>query len=214
MTGARKSAEDRREELVRAAIALVARKGFAAVTLRDVAAEVGVAHGLIRHYFASREALLAAAFDTAVREALAELPPTVEDPLGALADRCRSSVEEHYLVWIDAWAEAPRDRELAATLRAHHLALDEHTADLLRRVCAEAGGRCEDPDDAARQLTAMLDGLAVQVHVLGVLTPAEHDRVARAHAERLLDLPPGTLARAAAESPATDADQARTPSSA
>jgi len=196
MAVSRKSPEDRREELVRAAISLVARKGFAAVTLRDVAAEVGVAHGLIRHYFPSREALLATAFDTAVRDELAQLPPTVEDPLVALADWCTSSVEEHYLVWIDAWAEAPRDPELAATLRAHHLALDEHTADLLRRVCDVAGGRCDDPDDAARQLTAMLDGLAVQLHVLHVLYREEHDRVALVHAERLLELPPGTLARA------------------
>jgi AcrR family transcriptional regulator len=196
MTVLRKSPEDRREELVRAAIALVARKGFAAVTLRDVAAEVGVAHGLIRHYFPSREALLAAAFDTAVRDELAQLPPAVEDPLVALADWCTSTLEEHYLVWIDAWAEAPRDPELAATLRAHHLALDEHTAGLLRRACDVAGGRCPDPDDAARQLTAMLDGLAVQLHVLRVLRRDEHDRVALAHAERLLELPPGTLARA------------------
>ncbi|MBC7306970.1 MAG: TetR family transcriptional regulator C-terminal domain-containing protein [Dietzia sp.] len=194
MSGARKSAEDRREELVRAAIALVARKGFAAVTLRDVAAEVGVAHGLIRHYFPSREALLATAFDTAVRDELAQLPPVGDDPLVALADWCTSSVQEHYLVWIDAWAEAPRDAELAAMLRRHHLALDEHTAGLLRRACAAAGGRCEDPDDAARQLTAMLDGLAVQVHVLGVLTPGEHDRIALAHAERLLGLAAGALA--------------------
>lgn len=196
MPASRKSAEDRREELVRAAIALVARKGFAAVTLRDVAAEVGVAHGLIRHYFPSREALLATAFDTAVREELAQLPPEVDDALVALAQWCTSTVEEHYLVWIDAWAEAPRDPELAAALRAHHLALDEHTADLLRRAAQEGGGRCADPRDAARQLTALLDGLAVQLHVLRVLTPEQHDRMALAHAERLVALPPGTLARA------------------
>jgi AcrR family transcriptional regulator len=198
VTPVRKSAEDRREELVRAAIALVARKGFAAVTLRDVAAEVGVAHGLIRHYFPSREALLATAFDTAVREELAQLPPEVDDPLVALAQWCTASVEAHYLVWIDAWAEAPRDPELAATLRAHHVALDEHTAHLLRRAAEEGGGRCPDPDDAARRLTAMLDGLAVQLHVLRVLTRAEHDRAALAHAEQLTQLAPGTLTRAAA----------------
>nr|WP_297425013.1 TetR family transcriptional regulator C-terminal domain-containing protein [uncultured Actinotalea sp.] len=196
MPPVRKSAEDRREELVRAAITLVARKGFAAVTLRDVAAEVGVAHGLIRHYFPTREALLAAAFDTAVQDELAQLPPAVADPLAALADWCTSSVEQHYLVWIDAWAEAPRDPELATTLRTHHLALDQHTAGLLRRAADAGGGRCDDPEDAARQLTALLDGLAVQLHVLRVLTPAEHDRVALAHAERLAGLPPATLARA------------------
>ena len=60
----------RREQILAATLRLVARDGFARVTLRDVAAEVGVVHGLIRHYFATREQLVAAAFDAAV---LAEL---------------------------------------------------------------------------------------------------------------------------------------------
>jgi AcrR family transcriptional regulator len=41
----------RREQILAATLRLVARDGFARVTLRDVAAEVGVVHGLIRHYF-------------------------------------------------------------------------------------------------------------------------------------------------------------------
>ncbi|HEU4756055.1 MAG TPA: helix-turn-helix domain-containing protein, partial [Agromyces sp.] len=57
----------RREQIIAATLRLVARDGFAGVTLRDVAAEVGVVHGLIRHYFATREQLVAAAFDAAVR---------------------------------------------------------------------------------------------------------------------------------------------------
>ncbi|MER3394159.1 MAG: TetR family transcriptional regulator, partial [Microcella pacifica] len=67
----RKTSDERRDEIVRATLRLVATKGFAGVTLRDVAAEVGVVHGLIRHYFASRDDLVAAAFDDAVTRELA-----------------------------------------------------------------------------------------------------------------------------------------------
>ena len=47
---------------------LVAQRGFASVALRDVAAEVGAVHGLLRHYFPTREALVAAAFEAAVTD--------------------------------------------------------------------------------------------------------------------------------------------------
>ena len=78
----------RREQILAATLRLVARDGFARVTLRDVAAEVGVVHGLIRHYFPTREQLVAAAFDAAV---LAELEGDEEvaervEPVEALAD--------------------------------------------------------------------------------------------------------------------------------
>ncbi|MFM2353885.1 MAG: hypothetical protein RLZZ608_1291, partial [Actinomycetota bacterium] len=43
----RKSSDERRDEIVRATLRVVAVKGFAGVTLREVATEVGVVHGLI-----------------------------------------------------------------------------------------------------------------------------------------------------------------------
>ncbi|WNV77817.1 TetR family transcriptional regulator [Geodermatophilus sp. DSM 44513] len=190
----RRSPEDRREQLLDAALALIARKGFAAVTLRDVAAEVGVAHGLLRHYFPSRGALLAAAFDRAAGEELDELAGAdLGDPLARLVEVCRGTDEQHYLLWVDAWAEAPRDPELAGTLVHHHRACEDHT----RRVI-EAGVRAglldvPDPAEAARALTALVDGLAVQLHALHVLDRAQHDRLAAAGAEALLGLPAGAL---------------------
>ena len=113
---------ERREQILDATLRLVARNGFAGVTLRDVAAEVGVVHGLIRHYFATREQLVAAAFDAAV---LAELRADAEveealEPVAALADWLSTTPPGHYLVWIDAWSEAPRNTELHAALTRHH----------------------------------------------------------------------------------------------
>ena len=55
----RKTSDERREQILRATLVVVAQKGFAGVTLRDVGAEAGIAHGLIRHYFAGRDELVA-----------------------------------------------------------------------------------------------------------------------------------------------------------
>lgn len=50
-----------RESLLRAAVAVVARGGLRALTWRAVSEEAGVSHGLIRHHFGSRDALIVAA---------------------------------------------------------------------------------------------------------------------------------------------------------
>ena len=53
---------DRRRELVRAAIRVFARKGFHDARVGDIAEEAGVAHGLLYHYFRSKEEVLEAIF--------------------------------------------------------------------------------------------------------------------------------------------------------
>jgi AcrR family transcriptional regulator len=54
--------EQRRREIVEAAWRLVARGGFAAATMREIAAEAGFANGALKYYFDSKDDLLIAAF--------------------------------------------------------------------------------------------------------------------------------------------------------
>lgn len=53
----RQQAEERREQILDAAIRIFCEKGFAGTTIRDIAREVGVTEGLLYHYFESKEAL-------------------------------------------------------------------------------------------------------------------------------------------------------------
>jgi AcrR family transcriptional regulator len=187
----------RREQILAATLRLVARDGFARVTLRDVAAEVGVVHGLIRHYFATREQLVAAAFDAAV---LAELEGDEEvaervEPVEALADWLTSTPREHYFVWIDAWSEAPRNPELHAALTRHHRDCERRLARIIERLDEAGLGRSDDPAGDARMLTALVDGMAVQHHAIGLVSREEADRVVYTAAENRLALSPGTLER-------------------
>lgn len=188
---------ERREQIIAATLRLVARDGFAGVTLRDVAAEVGVVHGLIRHYFATREQLVAAAFDAAVLAEAVQDDELAErlEPVAALADWLTTTPREHYLVWIDAWSEAPRNPELHAALTRHHRDSDLRLARIIHRNVDAGVATSADPEADARMLTALVDGVAVQHHALGLIDEAEADRIVFAVAEARLGLNAGSLAR-------------------
>jgi TetR/AcrR family fatty acid metabolism transcriptional regulator len=61
--------EQRRAALLGAAVRVFARKGFHGARVGDVASEAGVAHGLVYHYFSSKDELL----ETIFRETWAAL---------------------------------------------------------------------------------------------------------------------------------------------
>jgi len=54
--------EDKRRLLLDAAVRVFAEKGYHACRVSDIAAEAGVAHGLLYHYFGSKEEVLQTVF--------------------------------------------------------------------------------------------------------------------------------------------------------
>ena len=78
-----KTVEDRREQIMEAALRVFAKKGFAGASNKDVADEAGITPGLIYHYFESKEALLKAIYQErspvnivrAMPEQILALPP-------------------------------------------------------------------------------------------------------------------------------------------
>jgi TetR/AcrR family fatty acid metabolism transcriptional regulator len=80
--------EDKRQLILDAAVRVFARSGYHAARVGDIAAEAGVAHGLLYHYFDSKEELLATIF----RETWAELLQAlreVEDDAGPAGEQLR-----------------------------------------------------------------------------------------------------------------------------
>lgn len=194
----RKSSEQRREQIIGATQRIVARKGFASVTLRDVATEVGIAHGLIRHYFASRDELVAAAFDHAVTAELASDEQLLAglEPIAALAAWFSTTPEDHYLVWVDAWSEAPRNPALATALERHHRDCERILADVIRRAVAAGAASSADVDADSRMLTALADGMAVQHHAIRIVDARAADEIVFGAVEARLAIAPGSLAHA------------------
>ena len=190
-------AEDSRLELLAAAQRGLRRDGFAHLTLREVAREVGVAHSLVRHYFGTRDRLLAEAFDLAAATDQPSMPSPGDDAshLERLVHRTQPMDRDHYLMWIDAWSEAPRSPELKRTLRRWEDDCQRSLATLLAE--AVDAGEIEVDDDVLRTATrinAVIDGLAIQHHATARLTEDElHEQIRRA-LEQQLRLPDGTLA--------------------
>src|ERR1051326_4027909 len=79
------SPEDTRQRIVMAAERVLTRDGYAAASVKDIAAEAGVAPGLVHYYFRSKEDLVVAAVKEACDTFL--YPATgdaVRDAMGAL----------------------------------------------------------------------------------------------------------------------------------
>jgi AcrR family transcriptional regulator len=56
----RQQAEERREQILDAALRVFSEKGYAGASIRDIAREVGVTEGLLYHYFESKDQLMQA----------------------------------------------------------------------------------------------------------------------------------------------------------
>lgn len=71
-----KVVEDRRDQIIDAAMRIYSQKGFARATNKDIAREAGITPGLIYYYFESKEALLKAIIETrSPAQLMTTLPP-------------------------------------------------------------------------------------------------------------------------------------------
>jgi AcrR family transcriptional regulator len=199
---ARMSADRRRDAIVDAALAVARRKGLAATTVRDVAAEMGTSSGLVHHYFESMDDVLASAFERVAGEELAETEVVLAeagDPVAIIAAFLSSYApvgeDWSFQLWLDAWAEAGRRpvlREASSRLNLGWAAMLERAI----RDGIQAGVfRCDDPAAAAWRILSVVDGLALQVVAHRTIID-RHDMLAWAAtaAERELGLHAGALA--------------------
>ncbi|MGW3463348.1 TetR/AcrR family transcriptional regulator [Streptomyces olivaceoviridis] len=170
MARVRLSVAERREELLRAAIEQIEARGVAAVRIADVAAALGVSNALVLYHFSTKEKLVAAAFTYAAEDDLARLRKLLGRRTTALR-RLRAAVRWYaptgqakgWRLWIEGWAVSLREPALREVTRE----LDAQWKAAIARVIAEgvAAGEfaCADPTGTALRLTALLDGLAVQL---------------------------------------------------
>ena len=199
---ARMSAERRRDAIVDAALAVAQRKGLAATTVRDVAAEMGSSSGLIHHYFDSMDDVLAAAFERVAGRELAETESILaaagspQAALEAFLDSYAPVDEDwSFQLWLDAWAEAARRPALRSASGRLNLAWAGLVEKAIRDGVASGDFRCEDPNGAAWRILSIIDGLALQVVAHRTIVDRQ-DMLAWAAgaAERELGLAAGTLA--------------------
>jgi AcrR family transcriptional regulator len=202
---ARMSPEQRRAAIVAATRAVMARRGIAGTTVRDVAAELGASSGLIHHYYASMDDLLAEAFEQEARADLVEVLAAItlgRDPMEKLVlffDTYDRGVRDGsgdlgMQIWLDAWAEASRRPALRRTSQRLNEEWQSVLATIIREGVAAGQMTCDDPEASAWRILSLLDGLVLQVVAHGdVLSRDQADAWSRIAAERELGIPAGLL---------------------
>jgi AcrR family transcriptional regulator len=168
----RPSVDERRRELLEATCKVVIERGFANTRISDVAHELDVSSGLIHYHFESKGALFAEALRFASESDLARLASTVAEGDTASEKLERvfqlyspSESEPGWLLWIDSWGEAMRSRELRDISQELDLAWKQTIEKIIVEGVASGEFHCDDPNGAAWRLTALLDGLGVQLTV-------------------------------------------------
>ena len=94
--------EEKRRILLGAAVRVFARRGFHGARVGDVAAEAGVAHGLVYHYFASKDALL----ETIFRETWAALLAAMQE-VEESDDPTREQLRKVAAIVLRTWTRDP-----------------------------------------------------------------------------------------------------------
>lgn len=159
----------RRPELLAAAATVIRERGLENARVADVAEEAGTSGPSVLYYFASKAELLTEALTTAEERFYEDF--TVElDAIESARERLVHTVESmtgegdyDAALWMELWARALRDSELAAT-RADLDARWRRTIEGVVRYGQERGEfGPADPNEFAVMLGALLDGLAVQI---------------------------------------------------
>ena len=167
--------DQRRQELIQATIAVIARHGYSGTTVARVAKKAGVSMGLMNFHFDSKDRLFRATFAFLAEEyqqawdrnlaAAGEAPgPRLTAMVEGYFDR-RVFTREKLAVWFTFWSDAElRDRYRAAATRIERRYIAALEAEI-RRLIADAGGAAAEAKPVTATLSAMIDGYWLQAMI-------------------------------------------------
>lgn len=175
--GRKASRAFRREQLIEAVIATLAKRGISQTTLSEVAKAAGVSHGLINFHFQSKDALLAETLSFMSNEhrtiwtaALERAGPSPANRLNALMlaefDQVNLS-RDRLTAWFVFWGESLKgsayNDQCGENDRAHAKAFEEACHGL-----AAEGGHEIDAVHAARVLRLTIFGVKQELTLAAV----------------------------------------------
>jgi AcrR family transcriptional regulator len=168
------TADQRREQMLRAALDVIAERGYAESRIADVAERAGTSPALVIYYFKTKDQLLTEAirfsednwYEAGTRR-MAEIPTAAGKLEEIVAMSCLSEADvepsSSWVLWLDLWAQSVRHPEVAGVRQK----FDERWRDLICSLVLAGQEAGEfgpvDPVDFAVLFSALLDGLAVQI---------------------------------------------------
>ena len=166
--------EERRQQILDAALRCFSRDGFHATTTADIVRESGLSQGALYLYFATKDDIVVALADDRHQGELFlnALAKSEQDPVAGLmllvelygktlVDPRRADMRR---VGIQGWAEALRNPRIHGSLLEGFSSVRAAIAELIERGRRTGQIRPEvDPDAAARTLIAAFQGLVLQL---------------------------------------------------
>lgn len=189
----RKASRDvRRQQLIEATIAVLAAKGYAALTVADVAGQAGLSPGIVIFHFSTKDGLLAETLQCLATEYRDHWSGRMRQGGTAPAEQLKAILlsdfdtavftPERLSAWIAFWGEAqgrPVYEQICEKRDAERFAL---TRELVGRINAE-GGYGLDPALVMRSLECLTDGLWLGLAATGA---GQKGRVTAPEAERVV----------------------------
>ncbi|PWB82641.1 MAG: TetR/AcrR family transcriptional regulator, partial [Methylocystaceae bacterium] len=157
--------ETKRRRILDAAARCFARDGFRGASISGICAEAGISPGLLYHYFASKEAIIAAMTESGLDYAAARFGQMTaeEDIVQALVAELDWEKMQEWrplaLLSLEMAAEAGRNPAIASLLQEHSRKLRSLLAEHLR--LGQQRGQIDatlDADLAASVLMSVIDG--------------------------------------------------------
>ena len=162
----------RQQQIVSACARLIATRGYAGTSIRDVASAVGISTGTLLHHFESKEQLLTATLLEVSDSILARMEKKnhATDPrsemrfvVNALLGES-AEVDIGWRVWIAFWHEAAIHPELGRVASQLTNKSEAILADILSRGADQGFFDCPDPLASAAELGALIDGVAIRMY--------------------------------------------------
>jgi len=166
--------DERRRQILEAAAAVIAERGVCDARIADIARRIGASPALILYYFPGKDSLLAEALayrDQQFFDGVAAEVTETDSPTRRLQSLIEASCppdepllpDSEWLLWLDVWTRSRHNEDLART----RISMDRLFRSAIEAIVSdgiEVGEfRHDAPADFAIQLSALIDGLAIQV---------------------------------------------------
>jgi AcrR family transcriptional regulator len=164
--------DERQEQILQAALKVFARRGMAAAKIGDIAAEAGLSHGLMYHYFKSKEEIFTVLVKRALEgsalviEYTAKQPGTPLQQLTWLAEQILQSISGDgaylFLIMIQAFTSDAVPKEVKEMLNRNTVSVPVQGMIPILAAGQEAGEIVkDDPMKLAVIFYSAMQGLAI-----------------------------------------------------
>lgn len=165
--------DSRKTAILDAAAQLIAERGYYAVRIADIAAAVGSSSGAVHYYFPGKDDVLTLALQHGVNRAFNRQSEELRKIDSARLRLLRlidmqlprlGQVRDEWTIWMQYWAEATIRPELRPAHNDFYARWRETVVRIVERGQRQGEFREDaDPQLTALQLTALTDGVAIQV---------------------------------------------------